>query len=86
MLRIKVLVVGCVTLVVLAICSASAAAYSPGGGNSASAPGQFRAFENCIENYQKQSSNGVAAGGGHKEGESAPTNCDHYWGAPGQFP
>jgi hypothetical protein len=56
-----------------------AQAYSNGSGNSANAPGQQNAIENCSNNIVKQSQNGVSAGGGPKEGVLAPTNCDHFF-------
>lgn len=34
---------------------------------------------NCGAVIAKQYANGVAAGGGPKEGIPAPTNCDHFF-------
>ena len=50
-------------------------------------PGQFpteQAEENCGATIDRQTAGGVAAGGGPKEGVPAPTNCDHFFGAPGK--
>ncbi len=33
----------------------------------------------CLTNIDKQSANGVSAGGGPKAGVPAPTNCDHFY-------
>ncbi len=56
--RIKFLLCGGLTAVVLAVGPASAAAFTGGGGQSGSAPGQAHAIENCIENILKQNANG----------------------------
>jgi hypothetical protein len=37
----------------------------------------------CMTNIDKQTGNGVSAGGGPKAGVPAPTNCDHYFQAIG---
>jgi hypothetical protein len=50
---------------------------NPGNnGNAGNAPGQAKAVPNCGNTIGTQTENGVAAGGGHKEGVPAPTNCD----------
>ena len=41
-----------------------------------------RAAENCGRNIDKQTENGIEAGGGKKAGIVAPTNCDHYFNTP----
>ena len=56
-----------------------ALAFTNGGGNSGSAPGQANAIANCFDNIAKQTDKGVSAGGGPKEGVPAPTNCDHFF-------
>ncbi len=63
----------------------SALAVSNGGGNSADAPGQAKATENCIAVISRQLDKGVFAGGGPKAGIPAPTNCDHFFQFFGQI-
>jgi hypothetical protein len=43
-----------------------------------------QAQENCGATIDRQTEGDVSAGGGPKEGVPAPTNCDHFFGAPGQ--
>jgi hypothetical protein len=43
-----------------------------------------QAQENCIATIIRQSERGVFAGGGPKAEIPAPTNCDHFFGAPGK--
>jgi hypothetical protein len=64
--------------------SGGALAETNGGGNSANAPGQAKAGENCSNTINRQSANEVSAGGGPKAGVLAPTNCDHFFGSPGK--
>ena len=40
---------------------------------------QQRAQDNCSRVTERQFERGVGAGGGHKEGLGAPTNCDHFY-------
>ena len=47
------------------------------------APDNPKAAANCSQVVGKQSANGTSAGGGPKEGISAPTNCDHFFGGAG---
>jgi hypothetical protein len=56
-----------------------ALAFSNGGGNSGSAPGQENAISNCDKAIAKQISRGVQSGGGPKSSEAGPLNCDHFW-------
>jgi hypothetical protein len=48
-----------------------------GDGNSANAPGQSIAKQNCHEAFDNQST--LQAGGGPKSGDVGPLNCDHFW-------
>ncbi len=62
----------------------SAEAFSNGGGNSSSAPGQANAIQNCIDNIIKQNANGqVGTANGNandnKQLNTAVTDCDHFW-------
>jgi hypothetical protein len=72
---------------------AGAQAASNGGGNSANAPGQENATENCEElsDYQYNEYKGNGPGGGYLTGaykgngndpkteDEALANCDHSW-------
>ena len=85
MTRIKrLIVVAAAASTLAATGSGGALAQTNGGGNSANAPGQAKAGNNCGNTIDKQSGNGVSAGGGPKDGVLAPTNCDHFFGAPGK--
>jgi hypothetical protein len=85
MTRIKTLIaVSVAALTLAAMGSGGALASTNGGGNSANAPGQAKAEENCSNTIDRQSANEVSAGGGPKAGVLAPTNCDHFFGSPGQ--
>jgi hypothetical protein len=66
-----------ITLVLMtaAVALVAVPAASPYGGPNPNP----RAVENCEANIDKQTVNGVAAGGGKKEGVPAPTNCDHFF-------
>ena len=63
----------------------SAEAFSNGGGNSATAPGQANAIQNCINNITNQNTNGqtgLATGNNDHDNKvlnTAVTNCDHFW-------
>jgi hypothetical protein len=59
--------------------ASSATAYNPDNPNTPQV-----AIDNCGANVEKQSANGVSAGGGPKAGILAPTNCDKFFGAPGK--
>ena len=50
-----------------------------GGGNSATAPGQETAGDNCGAAFGRQADRGITAGGGPKAGEPGPLNCDHFF-------
>jgi hypothetical protein len=65
-----------------AVAAPAAFAYAGGGGNSSNAPGQAQAIANCNANIDKQVENGIAPGGGKKEGHTGPTNCDGFFGRP----
>lgn len=84
MARGRLLLGGSLTVAALAISGPNAAAETNGGGRSATAPGQANAHENCVRSYQRQARRGINPGGGPKQSESAPLNCDHYWPAPGR--
>jgi hypothetical protein len=66
----------------VAAISAPVAAYSNGGGNSANAPGQTRATENCVANYTKQQDELGLGDKNKNKPEFGPTNCDHFWTEP----
>ena len=70
------------TAVVLALATtvfaSGAQAIGNGGGNSALAPGQARALENCLNVNEAQTDKDVVAGGGKKAGNT-PVNCDHSY-------
>jgi hypothetical protein len=74
-MRLKVALLSTVVPLIVA---APALAWSNGDGNSANAPGQAIAKENCHDAYVTQSAD-VEAGGGPKAAETGPLNCDHYW-------
>jgi hypothetical protein len=40
--------------------------------------------ENCGSTVDRQTERDVSAGGGPKDDVPAPTNCDHFFGAPGK--
>jgi hypothetical protein len=71
-----VLAVGAI-MVLSSVSYAFAYANPDNNGNAGNAPGQATAQDNCGQTINKQEENGVAAGGGHKEGVPAPTNCDN---------
>jgi hypothetical protein len=80
-----VLAVAAFMAVMLAVSAGSAFADADpdNSGNTANAPGQANARENCYDNITKQDDRGVEAGGGPKSDTgsyyASPTNCDHYW-------
>ena len=77
LMRRILLVLAVAAIMVLSSVSYAFAYANPGNqGNGSSAPGQSSARANCSANIGKQDENGVSAGGGHKEGIPAPTNCD----------
>jgi hypothetical protein len=73
-----------VSCVAMAVAAPPAFGYGDGsgGGNSSDAPGQAQATANCEANVDKQVDNGIAPGGGKKEGHTGPTNCDGFFGRP----
>ena len=82
MSRIKAAVAVSGVALALAVSGGSALAQTNGGGNSSNAPGQAKAAANCGNTIDRQSANGVSAGGGPKAGVPAPTNCDHFFQTP----
>ncbi len=59
-------------------------AFSNGGGQSATAPGQAKAIANCGAVIGKQNANGqTGSSNGNtndkKQLNTAVTNCDHFW-------
>jgi hypothetical protein len=75
--RIAAAVAGCAIAVGMVGVS-GATAYNPDNPNTPQV-----AINNCFANIDKQTAKGVAAGGGPKAGIPAPTNCDKFFGAPG---
>jgi hypothetical protein len=59
--------------------ASGALAYNPDNPNTPQV-----AIEKCGATIDRQTDLGVAAGGGPKAGVLAPTNCDKFFGAPGQ--
>jgi hypothetical protein len=51
----------------------------PGAAGALGPSGNPHAVAACEKSIDKQSANGVTAGGGPKAGVPAPTNCDHYY-------
>jgi len=79
----KILMASAAAVLVLGT-AGSASAYTNGGGNSANAPGQANAIENCSENIGKQNANGqtganTGSDNDPKQADTAVTNCDHFW-------
>jgi len=74
-----------VAVTVPALGGGSALAFTNGGGESSSAPGQANAIQNCIDNIQKQNGNGQtgsATGNNDHDNKvlnTAVTDCDHFW-------
>jgi hypothetical protein len=88
-MRLRRLVVITAAAASLAVAT-PALAYSPGlnpgkdAGNSANAPGQANAIENCTDTALRQYDQGLEPGGGPKHdplgfGAQGATNCDHYF-------
>ena len=71
-MRKIVLAIGVGAIVAL---PATAAGYGPSENSHAVAA--------CEANIDKQTTDGVSAGGGPKAGVPAPTNCDHFYQATG---
>jgi hypothetical protein len=71
-----VLAVGAI-IVLSSVSHAFAYAHPDNQGNGSSAPGQSKAEANCDNSLAKQDAKGVSAGGGPKEGQLGPLNCDH---------
>jgi hypothetical protein len=85
---VTVLTVAALMVVMLVASSGYAFAYAYSEEPPGTGPSQGETTEtaeaNCVDNYEKQAENEVAAGGGPKAGEagqpeSAPTNCDHFY-------
>ena len=70
------LVAPAAALLALAATAPGALAYGP-----RVQPGD-RAFEACGNVIDRQTGNGVQAGGGPKSVDVGPTNCDHFWQSP----
>ena len=71
--------IGYISAVAFAVSVATAGlsiAYTNGGGNSATAPGQVNAIANCSENLAKQY---AKDNGNNPHKDAAETNCDHFW-------
>ena len=86
----RALLLAAATATALAASGGSALAVSPGyygdvptgnHGNSANAPGQVTAANNCDNTYGRQIDNGVSPGGGPKASSpfQGSTNCDHIY-------
>jgi len=80
-----------VAMVLVGVFASSAFAITNGGGNSATAPGQARAEDECMKVWDEIQAD-LRVGGGPKfgpsvgpigtyPGGSGPTNCDHFWQA-----
>ena len=54
-------------------------------GKAADAPGQAQAGPNAGQVIDRQTANGVSAGGGPKGGTLAPTNADHFYQTLGRI-
>ena len=54
-------------------------------GKAAYAPGQTQAQENAGQTEDRQSANGVMAGGGPKQGIPGPTNAEHFYQLSGSI-
>jgi hypothetical protein len=54
-------------------------AFAPSWSQGMNAPGQQKAFSNCVSVILGQTGKGITAGGGPKAGIPAPTNCDHFF-------
>jgi hypothetical protein len=76
MRRILLVLAVAAIMVLSSVSYAFAYANPDNNGNAGNAPGQATAQDNCSQNITKQEDKGVEAGGGHKEGILAPTNCD----------
>lgn len=58
------------------IAPTGALAFGPGHGEG------DKAFDNCGAAFERQLERGTTAGGGPKEGEPGPLNCDHFFQNP----
>ena len=74
-----VLAVAALTAAMLVVMAVPAFAYANHDTGSGSGDGQEQAQNKNQATLGKQLENGVTAGGGPKEGISAPTNSDHYF-------
>ena len=84
--RIVAALVGGLLLLALAVPAlggGSAEAFSNGGGESSSAPGQANAIANCFAVIASDQPDGDETGNDAHDGKTlgtAVTNCDHFWG------
>ena len=88
-LRRMILVLAAAALMaaMMALMAAPAfASANPGSnGKAADAPGQTQAQENAGQTEDRQSANGVMAGGGPKQGIPGPTNAEHFYQLSGSI-
>lgn len=82
------MLVAVLTVACLGLFAPTAWAQTNGGGNSADAPGQARAAENCTNVWSNIQADLVAGGGPKSQpvpgvGTTGPTNCDHFWQGTG---
>ena len=64
--------------------ASGAYAFTNGGGQSGSAPGQINAVGNCVDTIIRQNANGVTGAkngndNDNKQLDTAVANCDHFW-------
>jgi hypothetical protein len=68
-----------VAMLVASAGTAFAFANPENNGKTEFAPGQDRAPENCTETIAKQHLDGNVSNGHKVPGNTAPTNCDHFY-------
>jgi hypothetical protein len=71
------------SVLALSLGAQPALAFAPSWSQGTAAPGQQKAFSNCVRVIISQTSKGITSGGGPKAGIPAPTNCDHFFQAIG---
>ena len=76
--------IAAVTMTLVFSGGSSALAFSNGGGESGTAPGQANAIANCVENILKQNANGQTGANTGSANDSKPqgtavTNCDGFF-------
>ena len=76
------LICSCAVAAVVAA-PASGYAFFASNGKAFSAPGLEQAVAACSKTIGLQAMRDIAAGGGPKQGITAPTNCDHFFQAIG---